>query len=420
MIGQLNDLYSLRCETCGGHHFEDLADNEDWDAIYRQIAEDLLSGADYKVNADLHLKTAEKLCKVIDSNIKPTREDELRLVAALKQNIYPFSAAKSFQQMLYYRKMMVDNGSVIGKDQFIKRIADTGEIFNKKFLSAEYENAAYSAIMADKWSRFSDDEYLQYSTVGDSNVRPSHAVLDKYTAPKTDVFWKKNYPPNGWGCRCTVVPGKANFQNALTSKEAGSQLKTENKDTPFYNNVGESKLIFDGKHPYFQEAGGKVRNLSWQEYGMPNLEKIYSEEKPTFSRTTKEEYQNWWKAQTKKSGDDIQVKDVLGNHITLPSGEGKPGKPSDYFKEHILKKSDENRHEFATKVKTILESPDEVWLNPQDKNTINYLKYYEGGIIRIIVKDNLEAETMFFIDKNGDSVLNKIGEARKGVLMYRK
>lgn len=192
-------MYALRCEACGGQHFEDLADDTDWEAIYRQIAEDLLSDADYKVNVDLHLKTAKNLCKAIDNAITPTREDELRLLAALKQNIYPFSAAKSFQQMLYYREIMVERGSIISKDQFIKKIADTGEIFNKKYLSVEYENAYYSAIMADKWSLFGEDEYLQYSTVGDSNVRPSHAVLDKYTAPKTDSFWKNNYPPNCWG-----------------------------------------------------------------------------------------------------------------------------------------------------------------------------------------------------------------------------
>ena len=98
-------------------------------------------------------------------------DGQLSLISALKQNIYAFSAAKSFTQMMYYRDMMVgENGQILSKSSYIKKIANTGEIFNKKFLEAEYENAYYSSIMADKWDKFGEDEYLQYSTVGDSHV----------------------------------------------------------------------------------------------------------------------------------------------------------------------------------------------------------------------------------------------------------
>lgn len=45
----------------------------------------------------------------------------------------------------------------------------------------EYNHAYQSAIMAHKWEAM-DTEYLEYSTVGDSNVRPEHQALDKFTA----------------------------------------------------------------------------------------------------------------------------------------------------------------------------------------------------------------------------------------------
>lgn len=246
-----------------------------------------MSNPDILINPNLHLKTAETLINAINSgfgSIGSSADDHRVLIEKLKQNIYAFSAAKSFTQMQYYRDAMIEDGKIISGQAFIKKIADTGEIFNKKFLEAESENAHYSAIMADKWDRFTEEDWLQYSTVGDSRVRPSHAVLDKHTAPKSDLFWKTNYPPNGWSCRCVVVPGKSNHQNKLTDQEAERQLTEENKDSPFYNNVGISKVIFKDNHPYFINSKGKEQNLSWQQYGLPNLDKI----------KTFEEYSEKW------------------------------------------------------------------------------------------------------------------------------
>lgn len=260
MIGQVNDLYSTRCEDCGGYHYENLADEEDsWNDIYEQIAADILAGKDYKINKDLQQKTAEKLISAVKKGFSndDILSDKSILAKKLLENVYVFSAAKSATQMKYYRDMMLgEDGAILSKDSYIKKIADTGEIFNKNYLSAEYENAYYSTIMADQWSRFADDEVLEYSTAGDSHVRASHKLLDKYTAPKNDPFWKTNYPPNGWGCRCAVIPGKQRNVSERQQErfDAGkNSLKIENEKTPFYNNVGLSAQIFDEKnHPYFK------------------------------------------------------------------------------------------------------------------------------------------------------------------------
>ena len=418
MIGQINDLYAHRCEECGGYHYENLADDDfdGWDDIYEQIAAQLLSNEDVKINADLHLKTAKKLINAVDKAATDSEfgKPDPGLIETLKRNIYPFSAAKSFTQMQYYRDAMIgEDGTILGKDSFIKKIADTGEIFNKKYLDAEYENAHYSAIMADKWSRFGDDEYLQYSTVGDRNVRPSHAALDKYTAPKSANFWKTSYPPNGWGCRCTVIPGKENHQNKFTPEEAGRQLKPENRDTSFYNNVGLSKVIFNGDHPYFINSNGKEANLSWEQYGLPNLDKIRTNELPDYKAATKDEYFEWWSKKAKEN-DQVILEDILGNKITFKSSE--KGKD---FKNHILQKADDKRYEYATELESILKQPDEIWMNPKDKNSKIYLRYYESGTVKIVVNENNVAETMFVIDRNDKSEANKIGRARKGILLHK-
>ncbi len=45
-----------------------------------------------------------------------------------------------------------------------------------------------------------------YVTVGDARVREEHEQIDGVTLPKNDRFWDNNIPPNGWNCRCQVIP----------------------------------------------------------------------------------------------------------------------------------------------------------------------------------------------------------------------
>lgn len=396
--------------------------NDDWEKIYDEILRRLLEGSKENINANLHLKTAKTLMqgvkKALGENL--SYDDERAILSEyLQRNIYAFSAAKSFFQMKYYRDMMIgENGKILDYNAYRKRIADTGELFNNTHLETEYNHAYQSAIMAHKWGSL-DTEFLQYSTVGDSRVRPEHAALDKFTAPKTDPVWRRIYPPNGWNCRCTVIPGKAeSSEKKMTVIEAGKMMKEHLKDTLFDNNVGLSRLIFTNGHPYFQNAKGKIVNLSWEQYGLPNIDKIRAEALPEYIPATKEQYFDWWAKQPKiQDTDDFVVRDVLGQEILLSSGEEKKGKPIDYFKTHILKKESEKRFEYGTEVKNILTKPDEIWHIPDEKNPRIYIKYYEQGAIKLVVDDKLEAVTLYLIDNKHEGELNR---TRKGILLYRQ
>lgn len=71
-----------------------------------------------------------------------------------------------------------------------------------------YDNNLRTARMAGRWQqiqRVKDRRpYLQYLTVGDERVRPQHRTWDGTVLPVDDIWWTTHYPPNGWGCRCTV------------------------------------------------------------------------------------------------------------------------------------------------------------------------------------------------------------------------
>jgi SPP1 gp7 family putative phage head morphogenesis protein len=46
--------------------------------------------------------------------------------------------------------------------------------------------------------------YWRYWAIMDSRSRPTHARKHGTILPKTSPWWKTNYPPNGWNCRCKV------------------------------------------------------------------------------------------------------------------------------------------------------------------------------------------------------------------------
>ena len=46
--------------------------------------------------------------------------------------------------------------------------------------------------------------YWRYVAILDTRVRATHRKLHGIIKHKDDPFWEKNYPPNGWRCRCFV------------------------------------------------------------------------------------------------------------------------------------------------------------------------------------------------------------------------
>ncbi len=71
-----------------------------------------------------------------------------------------------------------------------------------------FETNMRSAYAAGRWDQVQRTKktfpYLRYITVHDSKVRAEHKNWHNVVKPVDDPFWDKHYPPNGWGCRCSV------------------------------------------------------------------------------------------------------------------------------------------------------------------------------------------------------------------------
>jgi len=85
-------------------------------------------------------------------------------------------------------------------------------------LAAAYSAGAWAEIQATK-DAF---PYLEYLAVDDDRTRPSHAVLSGKIYPVDHEFWARNYPPNGFGCRCTTVP-----VSRWRAEKSGAKIETD-------------------------------------------------------------------------------------------------------------------------------------------------------------------------------------------------
>ncbi|MCC7202041.1 MAG: minor capsid protein [Nitrospirae bacterium] len=67
-----------------------------------------------------------------------------------------------------------------------------------------------TAYMAGRHKQMTDPDvlkarpYWMYDAVNDSRTRPEHRAWDNLVLPADDPWWNTHYPPNGWGCRCSV------------------------------------------------------------------------------------------------------------------------------------------------------------------------------------------------------------------------
>jgi len=68
-----------------------------------------------------------------------------------------------------------------------------------------YHTNLRTAYMAGRWETLKSFPYLQYQHNTVKNPREDHRAWDGKIIATNDPWWQTHYPPNGWGCRCTVT-----------------------------------------------------------------------------------------------------------------------------------------------------------------------------------------------------------------------
>lgn len=211
-------------------------------------------------------ETSSSLSTALDEDIAQELTPEMR--NALEQDVFLFSGFKTYHN-LKEASLLLENkerGGIRTFDEFYRSIRQIDDKYNRDWLRSEYQFAVNSAAMAAQWEQALKDKdlyALQYVTVGDDRVRPEHAELDGMVLPMDDPFWRTGTPPNGWGCRCTVMQVPLE-ENPLTPQEQSDRSRaasaalndmTEGKNSIFRFNPYYDQALFPPKHPYFGKKG---------------------------------------------------------------------------------------------------------------------------------------------------------------------
>lgn len=175
----------------------------------------------------------------------------------LNSSHYVFSGMKTFHELKEaFPELTRADGSRKGFREFLSDVRKVDETYNKVWLRAEYNFAHRSAQMAARWEaseKHGDRYLLQYRTQSDDKVRAEHAALHGVTLEKTDGFWDYYLPPNGWGCRCTVVEVlreqyvKTPHDEAM---ELGEEATKNDRRNMFRWNSGKKGRTFPDYNPY--------------------------------------------------------------------------------------------------------------------------------------------------------------------------
>lgn len=206
----------------------------------------------------LYLKTANKLKKGVYKGYGGSLKDydfgsvDEILLSELRENIYLFSGAKTFQQTLEMSEFIH-----LPYTEFRKKADEIFTLHNETYLQTEYDTAIGQAQSAQKWRDIERTKetfpYLRRSAVMDANTSPECRILNDVTAKFGDKFWDTRSPLTHFECRCIIEKFDEYEDVKLTPQhEIDAAIeKTKNINPIFKSNPGKSGEVFNEHHPYF-------------------------------------------------------------------------------------------------------------------------------------------------------------------------
>lgn len=289
------------------------------------------------------------------------------------------------------------------KEQFNKKASS----LNTNYLKAEYNLVVQSARSAANFYRdLANQEaipYIQYQTIGDNNVRNAHQILNGKIFALNDHTARSLYPPNGWNCRCEMLPYP--YDNGETKKISGTRgqnlLGDSFKDSEFNVNRAEQRKVFNSTQMYIADSMKSARELmnknTYKSYGLDTIKTMAKEKKKLVldDTITEDNYQELFKPN--KDG-VMEFKDYHGRKHQMTEKSF-----TDHTKGKYLNK-EEQRHRLFPHVKEVLTQPDEVWLKEYKAKELQktYVKVYnnETLVVDTHVKDDaIEVKTWYNVKR---------------------
>lgn len=298
---------------------------------------------------------------------------------AQEMNVFHFSAAKTLAELQELNRIYQESTSF---DDFRKKASGVVKTFNEKWQKTEWQSATLISESTANYNRLNLKKKLfpvwQYKTVGDDKVRPEHRLIDDIMIPADDPRWNKIFPPNGWKCRCYVVP-KMRHEVSESQISEGRQRADMFIDSSEFKKAAAQGFgvnralmpeIYTEDQQYIakfpQNASRLLSDVNYQTYGMgsyaDNRKKaLFS--MPLYSGTVA----NFTKSLVTEAGKTF-LTDHAGRKVMMPGKVTKEMAPGIQAASEALK------------------MPDEVWINGDAENGFGQyvsMKYYQDATVAV-------------------------------------
>jgi SPP1 gp7 family putative phage head morphogenesis protein len=334
--------------------------------LFEYISADLLKALDAKPvqNADLGFEYNYQ-------------DDAFRTAQEL--NVFHFSAAKTLAELQQLNELYRQSSSA---DDFRKKAGEMVETFNERWQKTEWETASLVSASTSNYNRLAGKTKLfpiwEYRTVGDDKVRQEHRDINGIKLPANDERWNKIWPPNGWKCRCYVVPRMANEATEAEIAESRARVDAY-METPEFaaakaQGFGVNRAlvpeVFAENQMYIKkfpnQASKLLKDVNYHTFGLKNYEAnkaAASGNMPLFEGT-KEQFME----QLRKENDTPLATDYNDRSIRLDA----------------KAKGDASSLQAALET---LKTPDEVWINGAGGKGFGQfvmLKYYKDKVMAVV------------------------------------
>lgn len=300
--------------------------------------------------------------------------------------------------------------------------------------------------------------YWMYDAMDDARTRASHAAMDNLVFPHDDPIWDTHFPPNGWNCRCRVVPLSREEMESrgLAPQDSGGRLQQVRQQTGIDRRTGEviyrEGTRYDGpRGPMTPDAGWSYNpgaaggppdpNLppisqalppapgqkTWRDYGLPAvIAAVIARSAARPSRVDVPDTQEARMAQFRQELTEGGFKpirfpngDVAFHGLDTPDGYIYL---TERFVYHVIvQRPHEKRDEFVRYVIPTLKDPAEIWLEEVEvrgKKTLQkfYLAAYADKGAMVLVRENPKdawVSWTFVPTRDGNHF-------RKGALIYAR
>jgi len=359
-----------------------------------------------------------------------------KIQTAWEMNLFKFSAIRASYQSAevnaIYRKSK-------NFDEFYRTLKKTYGVEDKRHLETEWNTANAAGESASTYYRLLGQtkifKYWKYMTQADGRVRVGHEKLHGCIFKWDDPIWDIIMPPNGWNCRCFIVPmteAEVTEADLTRSKKVMEELYNSEawvlfEKSGFNYNMANTKEVFSQSHQYSktpEKVLDNVGKMYYDDWGLKPILDRQADFKNEYELDQERKIITDFFDKYKVSNRKAVIKDFKGREIVFEKSRllshTNPDK-GDYA----------NRHQYLTGLEQAIQSPDEVWINndkTQSFDSYVYIKYYKNVIIKVICnideQGNLQIKTWYNIEfkntgsKNREQV-NDLYRHRRGLLIKK-